>query len=83
MRIWKMVRSDMSQRPHVHSAAQVSKTKGVETLETLGKDFARTVHQRKGKVVYVNLTQPSKEWNRQVLGVPMNPLIRSAKYLMV
>jgi NAD-dependent SIR2 family protein deacetylase len=41
------------------SSARVSKTKGVETLV---KDFPRTVHQRKGKVVYVNLTQPTKEW---------------------
>jgi hypothetical protein len=40
-------------------SARVSKTKGVETLV---KDFPTTVHQRKGKVVYVNLTQPTKEW---------------------
>lgn len=35
----------------------------VHGLKRLVKDFAKTVHEKKGVVVFVNATAPSKEWD--------------------
>lgn len=55
----------------------------VHGFKQLAKDFAREVEENDGKVIYVNLTEPGKEWNSSIhyhgtcriisILIPMNP----------
>ncbi|KAK3936245.1 hypothetical protein QBC46DRAFT_270071, partial [Diplogelasinospora grovesii] len=53
-----IVRHDLSLRPDVLLIMGTSLT--TDGVKFLVKDFAKVVHERAGKVVFMNLTEPSK-----------------------
>lgn len=38
----------------------------VHGFKQLAKDFAREVEENDGKVIYVNLIEPGKDWNSSI-----------------
>lgn len=55
-----IVRRDLLLRPDVLLIMGTSLT--THGVKNLVRDFAKTIHERAGKVVFVNLTKPAKSW---------------------